>query len=305
MAIEAKVFELLDLFIRDSSLGVYKSRLVFIAFLAAHFTYKLAHQSIKQPEKVKIRLAKVINIVSFIHSYYAQFEQKLKKTVERLDSKARTKVKTLIDVRKWTVQKFTVVKNNIDKTHKQLNRACKDEEDALLQNVQTLVIASSRKKYANQEDQLLSLHNIKATPAIEPDYTVAISGDSCALARQIAFMVSNTIRPMLPNEESLTDQTMGFMERLSEVRAINKKNIQVRAYYDLLRFMKASGLTYSSYNLSQEIQQSLIDNVLFEYDVSSGKEVQLFRCFETYTMVQAASQVEETSNIKNEEVLRM
>ena len=67
---------------------------------------------------MKIRLAKVINIVSFIHSYYAQFESKLKKTVERLDSAARTKVKTLIDVRKWTVQKFTVVKNNIDKTHR-------------------------------------------------------------------------------------------------------------------------------------------------------------------------------------------
>ena len=118
LAVEAKVFELLDLFIRDSSLGVYKSRLVFIAFLVAHFNYKLAHQSNKQPEKVKIRLAKVINIVSFIHSYYAQFESKLKKTVERLDSAARTKVKTLIDVRKWTVQKFTVVKNNIDKTHR-------------------------------------------------------------------------------------------------------------------------------------------------------------------------------------------
>ena len=69
--------------------------------------------------------------------------------------------------------------------------------------------------------------------------------------------------------------------------------------------MKASGLAYSSYNMSQQIQQSLIDNVLFDYDVSTGKEIQFFRCFETYTMVQAASQVDEMSNIKNEEVLRM
>lgn len=56
----------------------------------------------------------------------------MQKTVERLDSAARTKVKTLIDVRKWTVQKFTQVKNNIDKTHRQLNRACKEEEEALM-----------------------------------------------------------------------------------------------------------------------------------------------------------------------------
>jgi len=56
----------------------------------------------------------------------------LQSTVDRLDGNAREKVKTLIDVRKWTVQKFSIIKNNIDKTHKQLYRACKDEEEALL-----------------------------------------------------------------------------------------------------------------------------------------------------------------------------
>ena len=40
-SIEAKVFELLDLFIRDSSLGVYQSRLLFIDFMKKHFAYKL------------------------------------------------------------------------------------------------------------------------------------------------------------------------------------------------------------------------------------------------------------------------
>jgi len=97
---------------------------------------------------VRARLNKIINILAFVNTYYGQFEEKLRKTVERLDSAARTKVKTLIDVKKWTVQKFTIVKNNIDKTHRQLNRACKDEEEALLQNVQSLVLSSSRKKYA-------------------------------------------------------------------------------------------------------------------------------------------------------------
>lgn len=65
-------------------------------------------------------------------------------------------MKTLIDVSKWTVQKFSVIKNNIDKTHRQLYKACKDEEEALLQNVQSLVIASSRKKYT-ADDQMLGL----------------------------------------------------------------------------------------------------------------------------------------------------
>ena len=74
---------------------------------------------------MKIRLAKVINVLSFVTTYYSQFRAKLVQTVERLDSDARTKIKTLIDVSKWTVQKFSIVKNNIDKTHRQLNKACK------------------------------------------------------------------------------------------------------------------------------------------------------------------------------------
>ena len=59
---------------------------------------------------------------------------------------------TLIDVGKWTVQKFSNVKNNIDKVHRQLNKACKQEEEALMQNVQSLVLASSRKKYHSAND---------------------------------------------------------------------------------------------------------------------------------------------------------
>ena len=75
-----------------------------------------------------------------MYNYYLQFKPKLASTIERLDAGARTKIKTLIDVSKWTLQKFSVVKNNIDKTHKQLNRACKDEELVLMQNVQQLVL---------------------------------------------------------------------------------------------------------------------------------------------------------------------
>ena len=67
---------------------------------------------------MKKRLSKVINVLNFILSYYGQFAEKLRNTVDRLDGAARTKVKTLIDVSKWTVQKFTIVKNNIDKTHR-------------------------------------------------------------------------------------------------------------------------------------------------------------------------------------------
>ena len=68
-SIEAKMFELLDLFMRDSSLGVYESRLLFLAFLKNHFAFKLASQY-SNPEIVQTRMNKVINILAFVFSYY-------------------------------------------------------------------------------------------------------------------------------------------------------------------------------------------------------------------------------------------
>lgn len=49
------------------------------------------------------RLDRVINVLDFVCAYYSQFREKLSSTLLRLDAAAREKVKTLIDVSKWTV----------------------------------------------------------------------------------------------------------------------------------------------------------------------------------------------------------
>lgn len=90
------------MFIRDSSLGVFMSRLRFVNFLVDHFAYKL-DKKVGMADQVKERLYKVVNVLKFVHTYYDQFSAKLESTVKRLDSAARTKVKTLIDIGKWTV----------------------------------------------------------------------------------------------------------------------------------------------------------------------------------------------------------
>ena len=76
-----------------------------------------------------------MNAVNFVKEYYSQFKPKLMSTVARLDKDAREKIKTLVDVRKWTVQKFDDVRGKITKTHRQLHKACKLEEEVLLQNI--------------------------------------------------------------------------------------------------------------------------------------------------------------------------
>ena len=40
-SVEMKMFELLDLFMRDSTLGVFSGRLTLIQFLLTHFSHKL------------------------------------------------------------------------------------------------------------------------------------------------------------------------------------------------------------------------------------------------------------------------
>jgi hypothetical protein len=53
------------------------------------------------------------------------------------------------------------VKNNIDKVHKQLNKACKQEEEILMQSVSSLILTSSRKKYIKGDEQLMGLEGEK------------------------------------------------------------------------------------------------------------------------------------------------
>ena len=77
----------------------------------------------------------------------------------------------------------------------------------------------------------------------------------------MAFLHETRLKPLLPSNTTLVDVTNSFMERLQEVRAANKKFIQVRAFYDLLKYMKTQGLrTSTSTALDRDIQQRLIDS---------------------------------------------
>lgn len=74
--IENKIFEVLDLFMRDSSLGQYISRLRFLKILLNGFKAKSNITSdsilrkIKMTEQMTDRLNSVINILEFVLKYY-------------------------------------------------------------------------------------------------------------------------------------------------------------------------------------------------------------------------------------------
>lgn len=119
--VELRIFELVDLFIRDSSLGLFASRLAMVQLL--HESLLLKQRHLRCPEQnplpeglvhlpeygraeralVLERIRKVVNILHFVLGYYGQFRDKLSRTILRLDAAARDKIKVLIDVSKWTL----------------------------------------------------------------------------------------------------------------------------------------------------------------------------------------------------------
>ena len=54
------------------------------------------------------------SVANFVRRYYQQFVPKLIEEKHELESRAKEKIQTLVDVSKWSVQKFTVIKSNID-----------------------------------------------------------------------------------------------------------------------------------------------------------------------------------------------
>ncbi len=84
------------------------------------------------------------------------------------------------------------------------------------------------------------------------------------------------------------------MERLQDVRALNKKYLQKKAFYDLLKFMKDEGLRS---NFQTEFQPLLIQ---------CNKQSSYFvRAYETFILLKSSSQSDDNADLKNIDVRRV
>lgn len=122
-----------------------------------------------------------------------------------------------------------------------------------MQNIQSLVLTSSRKKYINTDaggDKLLSLdtekaqllHNDGAAQARIGIVESAGSHERSDVLRQLDFFEKRHIEAKWPDNSSLEYVMAGLFERLKVVRDLDKKHFQRRAFIDLLKFMKDEGL---------------------------------------------------------------
>ena len=86
-----------------------------------------------------------------------------------------------------------------------------------------------------------------------------------------------------------------YFERLKHVRELNKKNIQKKAFIDLLKYMRENGMRT---NFQLDIQPLLLDA-----EIQDDKY--FYKAYETFVMLKASSQLDDQSDLKNVDVLRL
>lgn len=214
---------------------------------------------------------------------------------------------------KWTLQKFSQVKSNIDKTHRQLNKACKVEEEILMQNISSLVLNSSRKKFVGAGsqggDKLVSLDGEKrdiCQMALEdPVPNPVVTVHDYASLKQLEYFARVNVRAKWPDHLALEPVTASFFERLKTVRDLDKKHIQRRALIDLLKFMREQGLSIS---FQDKLQPHLIEAPLVKQDnaeVQVKLEKYYLKAHELLIIMESSSQTDENADIKNPDIIRM
>lgn len=90
-----KIFNAVDLYIRDSNLSQFKNRLL--------------HLHIVKDQMESSNKKGASNVIHFVHSYYSMLKPVFEEVMKQLQTETETKIKTIVDVSKWSVQKFRTV----------------------------------------------------------------------------------------------------------------------------------------------------------------------------------------------------
>lgn len=90
-----KIFDAADLYIRDSNLSQFNNRLL--------------HLHIIKDQMDSIGKKGACNVIHFVYTYYTLFKVHYDDVMKKLQTETETKIKTVVDVSKWSVQKFRTV----------------------------------------------------------------------------------------------------------------------------------------------------------------------------------------------------
>jgi len=175
-------------------------------------------------------------------------------------------------------------------------------------------LTSSRKKYIHTDaggDKLLSLDNEKKEILQgDGDIQRSIKEQESSVARsvmlrQLDFFEKNHIEANWPDARSLEYVMAGMFGRLKAVRDLDKKHFQRRAFIDLLKFMKDEGLKP---NFQDKLQPLIIHSKLVTIDddhLQGRLKKYFYKAQELLLIMEASSQVDENSDLRNVDIIRM
>jgi hypothetical protein len=124
-----QIFNAVDLYIRDSNLSQFKNRLL--------------HLNILRDQMDHINKRGVSNILHFVYMYYNLLQDKHALVMKELQKETEEKIKTIVDVSKWSVQKFET--STVGRAYRQLNKAMNNySRNVLDQNITGTVLGKSR-----------------------------------------------------------------------------------------------------------------------------------------------------------------
>ena len=133
---------------------------------------------------------------------------------------------------------------------------------------------------------------------------MAVPGDKGSVLAQLSHFMSTKILRKWP-ESAVEPTAVGMLNRLKVVRDLNKKHIQRRLLIDLLAFMKNQSL---SSNFQRKITGHLFEEQLAS-DLPARQTERLrryfYKSYELLLMMEGSSQVDEHSDVKNPDIIRM
>ena len=97
----------------------------------------------------------------------------------------------------------------------------------------------------------------------------------------------------------------GMFDRLKAVRDLDRKHFQRRAFIDLLKFMKDQGMKS---NFQDKLQPFIVQSRLVntkDPQIQARLEKYFYRAQELLLIMDASSQVDQNSDLKNADVIRI
>ncbi|CAI2366578.1 unnamed protein product [Moneuplotes crassus] len=227
-----KVFDAVDMYMRDSDLSQFNNRLL--------------HLNILKSQMDSIGKKGVSNILHFVYMYYKQMETKHADVMKELQKETDEKIKTVVDVSKWSVQKFET--STVGRAYRQLNKCMNHySRNVLDQDLTRTVIAKNREEIIGQyktaatnvRGEFADLNKDPVSMVRKGDYAKIANPD---LIKRLRHISKNQIFEKWNSHNFIEEKNIEIISKILDEWE-KKVSSQRRDLNELFRFLKSQDIS--------------------------------------------------------------